>query len=74
MIFDEELDTTGLMCPQVLLKAKQTLENMGAGQILKVISTDPSSVLDIKVFAATKSYQLLDIISQQQKFIFWIKK
>lgn len=74
MHFDEELDTSGLMCPQVLLKAKQKLEEMEEGTVLKIISTDPSSVLDFNVFAATKSCTLLKAITQENKFIFWMKK
>ncbi len=37
---DLVVDTKGLECPRPLLKAKQTLEGMQAGQILEVISND----------------------------------
>lgn len=74
MHFDDELDTSGLNCPQVLLRAKKRLEQMRVGEVLKIISTDPSSVLDFKVFAATKSYELIKHMKKDQKFIFWMKK
>jgi tRNA 2-thiouridine synthesizing protein A len=74
MHFDDELDTSGLHCPQVLLRAKKRLEQMKAGEILKIISTDPSSVLDFKVYAATQSHELMQTLQQEKKFIFWVKK
>ncbi|HEV2614602.1 MAG TPA: sulfurtransferase TusA family protein [Gammaproteobacteria bacterium] len=74
MKFDTECDTSGLKCPQVLLKAKQVFSHMKKGEILKIISTDPSSVLDVKVFAATKSHELIKQLKKDNSFIFWIKK
>lgn len=74
MHFHEELDTSGLSCPQVLLEARKKLDTMKVGEVLKIISTDPSSELDFKVFAATKSYALLKYMKHEQKFIFWMKK
>ncbi|MDX2165311.1 MAG: sulfurtransferase TusA family protein [Gammaproteobacteria bacterium] len=74
MSYDKVLDTSGLFCPQVLLKAKKLLSSMEKGEILKVISTDPSSVLDFKVFVATHSHALVKVSQQKKKFTFWIKK
>ncbi len=68
------LDTSGLLCPQVLLETKKTLATMEKGETLKIISTDPSSVLDVKVFVATHSHELLKISEQRKKYFFWIKK
>lgn len=73
------VDTSGLHCPQVLLKAKAQLKTMKAGEILKVISTDPSSVLDFKVFSATQGHALKKkevkkYARKSDEFIFWIKK
>ena len=74
MSYDKALDTSGLSCPQVLLKAKKVLASMEKGEVLKVISTDPSSVLDFKVFAVTQSHDLIKTAQRQKQFIFWIKK
>jgi len=48
---DTELDASGLNCPLPLLKAKQSLNALKSGQLLKVICTDPGSVRDFEVFA-----------------------
>jgi tRNA 2-thiouridine synthesizing protein A len=40
---DISLDTKGTRCPIPLIRAKQALKTMRAGQIVEVLSTDPSS-------------------------------
>jgi tRNA 2-thiouridine synthesizing protein A len=67
------LDTSGLLCPYPLAKAKLKLKKMKTGEKLRVISTDPSSILDFKVFAETSSYTLLECYQEENKFIFVIR-
>jgi len=45
-----ELDARGLQCPLPLLKAKQQLNRMAAGEQLRVLATDPGSLRDFQVF------------------------
>ncbi|MEN9428274.1 MAG: hypothetical protein RLZZ220_2623, partial [Pseudomonadota bacterium] len=44
MEFDKEVDARGLNCPLPILRAKKALAEMQAGQVLRVIATDPGSV------------------------------
>ncbi|TVQ95319.1 MAG: sulfurtransferase TusA family protein [Desulfovibrionales bacterium] len=44
---DKTLDTSGLSCPMPLLRTKKALKEMSAGQVLKIIGTDPGSKKDI---------------------------
>ena len=55
-----EVDATGLACPMPLLKAKRALNLMQAGQRLRVLATDQSSVRDFRVFAEQSGHLLLD--------------
>ncbi len=59
MEVDEKLDASGLTCPLPLLKAKQALNKMTAGQTLEVVCTDPGSVRDFEVFARQSGNTLL---------------
>ncbi len=54
-----ELDTSGLLCPMPLLKAKRALNAMRSGEQLRVIATDQGSVRDFKVFAEQSGNTLL---------------
>ena len=54
------LDARGLRCPMPILKAKKEIDTMPAGDVLKVIATDPGSVLDFQGWIKTSAnYELL---------------
>ena len=72
--YDKELDATGLECPLPILRSKKALNTMESGQILYVISTDPGSVRDFKVFCRHTGHNLIDSVEEQERFLFLIKK
>ena len=71
---DEELDASGLTCPLPLLKAKQLLNGMASGEVLKVTCTDPGSVRDFQVFCQQSCNQLLESRDDDDKFLYWVQK
>jgi len=72
--FDQELDASGLNCPLPILRAKKTLGGMGAGQVLRIVATDPGSVKDFEAFAKQTGNTLLSSGEEGGKFVFMIKK
>lgn len=46
-----EVDARGLVCPLPLLKAKQALRPLAAGELLRVWATDSGSLKDFVAFA-----------------------
>ncbi len=58
MEFDKEVDARGLNCPLPILRAKKALSEMQAGQVLRVIATDPGSVKDFAAFARQTGNEL----------------
>lgn len=56
---DVSVDARGLDCPLPLLKAKQALNKMQAGQTLEVTATDQGSVRDFSVFSRQSGHALL---------------
>ena len=71
---DKELDTRGLNCPLPILRTKQSLAGMVSGQILKIVATDPGSVIDFQVFAEQTGNELLSLSEVDNEFIFLLKK
>jgi tRNA 2-thiouridine synthesizing protein A len=59
MKYDITLDASGLNCPLPLLKLKQLLSNVEAGNIIQVIATDPAAHLDIGVFINKSKHEML---------------
>lgn len=72
--FDVLLDVTHLRCPMPLLKTKQALSSMQAGQVIKVVSTDAGSWRDIPAFVELTKHQLVKQNQDDQQFTFLIKK
>jgi tRNA 2-thiouridine synthesizing protein A len=72
--FDQELDARGLNCPLPILRAKKTLNGMAAGEVLKIISTDPGSVKDFEAFASQTGNELLNSTEEGSEFHFMMKK
>lgn len=74
IVVDIELDLSGLTCPMPLLKAKQALNKMESGQVLKVLATDPGSERDFQVFAEQSGNSLLEFENCEGTFGYWIRK
>lgn len=74
MYIDKELDVRGLVCPLPILRTKQLLANMISGQILKIVATDPGSVIDFQVFSDQTGNELLLLSETADTFIFILKK
>ena len=74
MNFDKELDARGLNCPLPILRAKRALTDMQAGQVLKIIATDPGAVKDFQAFSKQTGNELLSHSEANKEFIFFMKR
>ena len=55
------LDVKGLKCPMPIVKTKKELDTLAPGDVLKVVTTDKGSVLDMQGWAKTnKAAKLLE--------------
>jgi len=70
----KELDTTGLVCPLPILKAKKALAELDSGQLLKVVATDPSSVRDFQAFARQTGNELVEQQSDGERYIHVLRR
>ena len=68
------VDATNLNCPLPLLKAKQGLKPLAAGECLKVVATDPGSQRDFKVFAELSGNTLVSAAEDNKVYTYIIKK
>ena len=71
---DIELDARGLNCPLPILRAKKSINDLTAGQVLKVIATDPGAVNDFTAFCKQTGNELLESVELDGEFQFRIKK
>lgn len=73
MDFDQELDARGLTCPLPILRAKKALNTMAAGQVLRILATDPGSQKDFQAFARQTGHELLSSAQREKEFEFYLK-
>lgn len=71
---DKELDTRGLNCPMPIIKAKKAMTEINAGQVLKIVATDPGSVKDFDAYAKNSGYEMLSSTQAGGDFVFFIRK
>lgn len=71
---DVILDVTGLLCPLPVLKARKRLESLPSGSVLKVVATDPMSMIDMPHFCTEQGHLLLSQEHSNQAFHFRIKR
>ncbi len=71
---DAELDASGLFCPEPVMMLHSKVRELAAGDVLKVIATDPSTQRDIPKFCLFLEHQLLESNEQDGTYMYWIRK
>ena len=71
---DAELDASGLFCPETVMMLHSKVRELAAGDVLKVIATDPSTQRDIPKFCMFLEHQLLESSEQDGTYMYWIRK
>jgi tRNA 2-thiouridine synthesizing protein A len=74
MNHDKELDARGLNCPLPILRARKALNEMTAGQVLRIVATDPGSVKDFEAFAKQTGNALLSQSANDKEYTFFMQK
>ncbi|MCS7016281.1 MAG: sulfurtransferase TusA family protein [Gemmatales bacterium] len=60
----QELDVRGAKCPIPIIKARQEINRIPVGEVLRVIATDPGSVNDFKGWAQTAKN--IELVRQEE--------
>jgi len=74
MMWDDEIDATGLLCPLPVLKVRKRLKAMQPGQILRLIATDPAAVIDVPHFCTQAGHSLISAETETAPQIYLIRR
>ncbi|MEN8895273.1 MAG: sulfurtransferase TusA family protein [Yoonia sp.] len=69
-----ELDTTGLLCPLPVLKARKRLSTLASGEELRVLADDPAALVDMPHFCAEAGHELVETSDQGDAQLYVIRK
>lgn len=76
-IFDHNLDTTGLTCPEPVMLLHKAIRDAKSGEVVKVVATDPSTERDIPKFCQFLGHELLEaevVDGETMNYCYWIRK
>jgi TusA-related sulfurtransferase len=71
---DMVIDTKNETSPGPVVKVKKAVDNLEPGQLLKIISNDPSSSADIMSWCKTTNNELVHIECEGRKSVYYILK
>jgi tRNA 2-thiouridine synthesizing protein A len=71
---DVTLDTSKTLCPVPVIKAKQTMDQLKIGQVMRLVATDPGSKADIPSFARMGGHELVATDHSDKQYVFYLKK
>jgi tRNA 2-thiouridine synthesizing protein A len=71
---DRQIDCTGLFCPMPIVKTREAMTQMTAGQVLEMLSDDPASDPDMRSWARNTGHELLDVSRDGAVYRFVIRK
>ena len=70
----QELDATGLLCPEPLMLVRHRVRDMEVGEVLHITATDPSTHRDFSNFCRFVGHELVEANTEGEILEFWIKK
>lgn len=71
---DAELDCVGLFCPVPITYTKREIDNLEAGQILKVEADDSAYEGDLKVWARNTGHEIVRFEREGTMMTAYIRK
>jgi tRNA 2-thiouridine synthesizing protein A len=71
---DRQIDCTGLFCPMPIVKTREAMTRMTAGQVLAMLSDDPASDPDMRSWAQNTGHELLEVTRTGAVYRFVIRK
>lgn len=68
------LDARGLFCPEPVMLLHKKMREIGAGELLRVVATDPSTTRDIPKFCLFLGHELVESGEDGREFRYLIRK
>jgi len=73
-VIAETLDMTGYFCPEPVIRVNEAIGDVGVGEVLELLTDDPSSKPDIKSWTKRTGQELISIEEDEGVFRFMIRR
>ena len=71
---DHILDATGLYCPEPVMLLHNMIRDIGVGETVQVVATDPSTTRDIPQFCRFLGHELLRQEYSEETYLYLLRK
>lgn len=71
--YQAELDTTGLYCPEPIMLMHNKVRDMRAGEVLKVVASDPATTRDVPRFCSFLGHELVHQQELDGSYLYFIR-
>lgn len=71
---DKQIDCIGLFCPIPIVKTQEAIRELAVGQVLEMLSDDPSSEPDMKSWARRTGHELVESGKNGAVYRFLVRK
>jgi TusA-related sulfurtransferase len=71
---DKHIDCTGLFCPMPIVKTREAMKQMSAGQLLEMLSDDPASDPDVRSWVRSTGHELVTVSREGAVYRFLLRK
>lgn len=68
------VDASGLRCPEPVMLLHNAIRGIAAGQVLKLIATDPSTQRDVRRFCTYLGHDLMAESVRDEEFCCFIRR
>jgi tRNA 2-thiouridine synthesizing protein A len=71
---DRKIDCIGLFCPLPIVRTREAIRELAIGQVLEMLSDDPGSDPDMKMWARRSGQDLLEVSRDGAVYRFLVRK
>ena len=68
------IDVRGLLCPVPVQRTTEAIEKIRLGEVLEVITSDPTTLIDIPAWALKENQKLLKTVDDWLTIKFYIQR
>lgn len=68
------VDARGLSCPLPIVKTALAIKELGSGEVIEVLATDPGSTKDFLAWSKTTGHELLESTIEGNVFRYILRK
>lgn len=72
--FQHEIDARGLRCPEPVMMLHARIRRMAAGDVVRLVATDPSTTRDIVKFCDHLGHALLAQSTDGDTYVFFVRR